>query len=78
MNGPLSELRAVELGGIGPGPHAAMLFADLGADVVRADRGDPAAPRPAQPWDWVLRGHRVLVLDLELFADEALTKAGGV
>lgn len=37
-SGPLSGLRVVELGGIGPGPHAAMLLADLGANVVRVER----------------------------------------
>ena len=37
-NGPLSGLRVVELAGIGPGPHAAMILGDLGADVVRVDR----------------------------------------
>ena len=36
--GPLAGLRVVELAGIGPGPHAAMMLADLGADVVRVDR----------------------------------------
>lgn len=36
--GPLTGLRVVELAGIGPGPHAALLLADLGADVVRVQR----------------------------------------
>ena len=36
--GPLDGLRVVELAGIGPGPFAAMLLADLGADVLRIDR----------------------------------------
>jgi alpha-methylacyl-CoA racemase len=36
--GPLRDLRVVELGGIGPAPFGAMLLADLGADVVRIDR----------------------------------------
>ena len=35
---PLSGIRIVELAGLGPGPHAAMMLADLGADVVRVDR----------------------------------------
>ena len=46
MAGPLQGLRIVELAGIGPGPHAAMLLADLGADVVRVRarrRGPPSA-----------------------------------
>lgn len=35
---PLAGLNVVELGGIGPGPHAGMVLADLGADVVRINR----------------------------------------
>ncbi|HUO37079.1 MAG TPA: CoA transferase, partial [Mycobacterium sp.] len=31
--GPLAGVRVIELGGIGPGPHAGMVLADLGADV---------------------------------------------
>ncbi len=38
MAGPLRGLRVVELAGIGPGPHAAMILGDLGADVVRIER----------------------------------------
>ncbi len=36
--GPLSGLKVIEFAGIGPGPHVAMLLADLGAEVVRIDR----------------------------------------
>ena len=44
--GPLAGVRVIELGGIGPGPHAAMVLADLGADVVRVRRpGGFAMPR---------------------------------
>jgi alpha-methylacyl-CoA racemase len=38
-------MRVVELAGIGPAPFAAMLLADLGADVVRIDR-----PVPGLSW----------------------------
>jgi alpha-methylacyl-CoA racemase len=41
MSGPLAGLRVVEMAGIGPGPFCAMLFADLGAEVIRIRR--PAA-----------------------------------
>jgi len=41
-NGPLAGVRVLEFGGIGPGPFAAMLLGDMGADVVRIDR--PNAP----------------------------------
>ena len=38
MSGPLTGYRIIELAGIGPGPFAAMLLADMGADVLRIDR----------------------------------------
>jgi len=62
-SGPLHGVRIVELAGIGPGPHAAMLLADLGADVVRDDR---AAPTPSSvPADQLLRGRRTVVANLK-------------
>ncbi|WP_300016996.1 CaiB/BaiF CoA-transferase family protein [Pseudonocardia sp.] len=65
MAGPLAGLKVVELAGIGPGPHAAMILADLGAQVVRVDRpgglhlGVPGAPDPS------LRGRRRVAADLK-------------
>jgi len=45
--GPLSGLRVLEFAGIGPGPHAAMLLANLGAEVLRIDRpGGNGYPNP--------------------------------
>ncbi len=41
--GPLAGLRIVEFAGIGPGPFAAMLLADLGADILRVERKDGIA-----------------------------------
>ena len=38
MPGPLTHLTVIELAGIGPGPFACMLLADLGAKVIRIDR----------------------------------------
>jgi len=60
--GPLSGLRVVELAGIGPAPFAAMVLADLGADVVRVDR--PASARDAHR-DLVNRGRRSIAVDLK-------------
>jgi len=37
-SGPLAGIRVVELAGLGPAPHASMMLADLGADVVRIER----------------------------------------
>ncbi len=48
--GPLAGLRLIELGGIGPGPFAAMMLGDMGADVVRIDRiGAGRADYAAEP-----------------------------
>ncbi|MET8831907.1 CaiB/BaiF CoA-transferase family protein [Streptomyces sp. NPDC004610] len=65
QGGPLSGVRVVELAGIGPGPFAAMLLADLGADVVRVDRpgGPGLAVDPAH--DLTNRGKRSVLLDLK-------------
>ena len=38
MAGPLNGVRIIELAGIGPGPFAAMLLADMGAEVIRVER----------------------------------------
>jgi len=69
MPGPLVGLRVVELAGIGPAPHAAMLLADLGADVVRVER--PAGGLQLAPTarDQMLRGRRSISLDLKDPAD---------
>ncbi|MFI7079153.1 CaiB/BaiF CoA transferase family protein [Micromonospora sp. NPDC049903] len=65
--GPLAGVRVVELAGIGPGPFAAMMLADLGADVVRVDRAtdvDPSAFGTAHP-DLLNRGRRSVGVDLK-------------
>ena len=67
MSGPLEGVRVIELAGIGPGPFAAMLLADLGAEVLRVDRaqsvrgGDPGRP----PLDLLARGRRSIGVDLK-------------
>ena len=64
--GPLHGLRVVELAGIGPGPFAAMLLADLGADVVRVDRIGPGSPLSGDPAaDLLNRGKRSIAVDLK-------------
>jgi alpha-methylacyl-CoA racemase len=62
--GPLAGLRVLELAGIGPGPFCAMLLADLGADVVRVDRGTPSSPVDPDH-DLLNRGKRSIALDLK-------------
>ena len=38
MSGPLSGRRIIEIAGIGPGPFAAMMLSDMGAEVIRVER----------------------------------------
>lgn len=55
----------VEIAGIGPGPFAAMLLADLGADVVRVDRPVPGLTVVPPEDDLVARGRPSVVVDLK-------------
>ena len=72
--GPLAGLKVVELGGIGPVPHAAMVLGDLGADVVRVQR--PGGFALADPdSDHLLRSRRTHVLDLKDPADRDRVRA---
>ncbi|MFF7231400.1 CoA transferase [Streptomyces sioyaensis] len=64
-NGPLSGVRVVELAGIGPGPFAAMLLADLGADVVRVDRPGGAGLGIDPAYDLTNRNKRSVLVDLK-------------
>ena len=64
--GPLRGIKVIEIAGIGPGPFAAMVLSDLGADVLRIDRtgggaGDPGSPPP----DPLLRNRRSVAVDLK-------------
>ena len=63
-SGPLAGVKVLELGGIGPGPHAAMVLADLGADVVRVDRTAPAG-FGSLPGDLLHRNRRSVAVDLK-------------
>ncbi|WP_336027170.1 CaiB/BaiF CoA transferase family protein [Geodermatophilus sp. FMUSA9-8] len=65
MTGPLAGLRVVELGGIGPGPHAAMVLADLGADVVRVERPAGGLRMSEGGRDVVMRGRRPVAADVK-------------
>ncbi|HET7689268.1 MAG TPA: CaiB/BaiF CoA-transferase family protein [Nocardioidaceae bacterium] len=64
--GPLKGIKVVEIAGIGPGPHAATILADLGADVIRVERpgggGLSAGPRQT---DFLTRGRPSVALDLK-------------
>lgn len=60
--GPLAGVRIIELAGIGPGPFAGMVLADLGADVIGIDR-----PGGGGPFDLPVlrRGRRSIAIDLK-------------
>ena len=65
--GPLNGIKMIEIAGIGPGPFAAMMLADMGAEVLRIDRtqavvgGDPDEPS----LDFLARGRRSIGVDLK-------------
>jgi alpha-methylacyl-CoA racemase len=62
--GPLAGVKVVELAGIGPGPHACMILADLGADVVRVERPGGGL-LGGGPHDILTRGRPSVALDLK-------------
>ena len=49
MAGPLTGYKIIEIAGIGPGPFAAMMLADMGAEVVRVERSAVGARTCARP-----------------------------
>jgi alpha-methylacyl-CoA racemase len=65
--GPLAGLAVVEVAGIGPGPFAAMMLADMGAEVLRVDRASsvPATPSESVSRDLLARGRRSVGVDLK-------------
>lgn len=72
--GPLQGIKIVELAGIGPGPMAAMLLADLGATVLRIERRksvELGVKRPLR-FDLLLRNRQVIALNLKQPEDHAL------
>jgi alpha-methylacyl-CoA racemase len=60
--GPLAGIRVVEFAGIGPGPFAAMLLSDMGAEVIRIDRKGGFVPGKT---DVTYRGRPAVALDLK-------------
>jgi alpha-methylacyl-CoA racemase len=62
--GPLHGVKIVEMAGLAPAPFGCMILADLGAEVLRIDRGGEheALTPPAGPLD---RGRRTIALDVK-------------
>jgi len=70
MAGPLAGLKVIEMAGLGPCPFAAMMLADMGAEVIRIERKlDPNATGPypvlGTACDVLARGRRSIALDLK-------------
>jgi alpha-methylacyl-CoA racemase len=67
MSGPLKGVKVVEFAGIGPGPFACMMLADMGAEVLRIDRavnvGKEGAVEPK--FNNLLRGRKNVAIDLK-------------
>jgi alpha-methylacyl-CoA racemase len=74
--GPLRGLRVLEIAGLGPGPFAAMMLADMGAEILRIDRKESADfgierdPR----FEVTRRGRRSMLADLKNPADVDLVR----
>ena len=71
-SGPLSGLKVLEFSGLGPGPLAGMLLADMGADVVCLDR-PPIKQTNAS--DVTARGKRLVEADLKSEGGLSLARA---
>jgi alpha-methylacyl-CoA racemase len=66
--GPLSGVKIIELGGIGPGPFCGMLLADMGADVLRIERmvaSDSGVKGMDPRFSLLHRGRPVVAMDLK-------------
>jgi alpha-methylacyl-CoA racemase len=75
--GPLAGFRIVEMAGIGPAPFAAMLFADMGAEVIRVDRRettDLGIPGREPKFDVLHRGRRSIAVDVKAKAGRDVVK----
>lgn len=64
MSRPLEGYRVIELAGIGPGPYAGQLLADLGAEVINVERPSQALVAGAGTRNIDRRGKKSIVLDL--------------
>lgn len=75
--GPLEGIKVVEFAGIGPGPFCCMMLSDMGAEVVRIDRTEPAdLGTPTDPkFNLLNRGRRSIALDLKKAEDLKVAKA---
>ncbi len=73
-SGPLHGLKVIEMAGLAPGPFAAMMLADMGAQVLRIDRPDPAPRAMPQRFYFTDRNRRSIAVDLKSAAGVALVR----
>ena len=63
--GPLAGYKIIEIAGIGPGPFAAMMLSDMGAEVVRVERVQAVRDSTNANWDVMQRGRKNVAIDLK-------------
>jgi alpha-methylacyl-CoA racemase len=63
--GPLTGYKIIEIAGIGPGPFAAMMLSDMGAEVVRVERVQAVRDAASSNWDVMQRGRKNVAIDLK-------------
>ncbi len=60
--GPLAGYKIIEIAGIGPGPFAAMMLSDMGAEVVRVERVQAVRDSTNANWDVMQRGRKNIAI----------------
>jgi alpha-methylacyl-CoA racemase len=79
VSGPLDGVRVLEFAGMGPGPFAVMMLADMGAEVVRIDRLGGGASAGQPELNPIHRGRRSIAMDLKHpAAIEAVLRLAGL
>jgi alpha-methylacyl-CoA racemase len=63
--GPLHGVKVVEMAGLAPGPFGCMILADLGAHVLRIQRGGAPGPGLVPPDGPLERGKTTIALDVK-------------
>jgi alpha-methylacyl-CoA racemase len=65
VTGPLAGVRVVEMTSAAPAPFACMMLADMGAEVLRVDRGDRVGRPPLRPVDPLARSRRSVAVEVK-------------
>lgn len=63
--GPLSGVKVIELTGLAPAPFGCMVLADLGAEVIRVDRGGSGGGGLMAPSGVLDRSRKSIAVDLK-------------